>query len=225
MQESWSQAEAVTWIIYRRLKAVEFVGKIVHCPDPVCRRPSMVVAMIAARKLEFQTRPHRNPARRVNAAARLLRWAETKRGLAPDQQGSYSADRVKSVFPPREGKGRGQQKRAFPHEWKIHKLGLHMLTAPRPDKMEDLYEWCLAGSLDERLIGRREQFAPLRRKALAWAEEELAARVRAGVGVRRAAEDGGKTWIPLSEDERKECEANLRAWKQPSRGWKNRSRR
>lgn len=155
---------------------------------------------------------------RINAAKAALQRLQTGPSLSVDQCARYRRADVQKSFPSPEGRGRGRKADAGAHRSRIIALGTYMLTnAPlsqvqhlpqtRRARIETatplaaLFEWCESNGITR----KRDQFAPLRRKALVWAEEELAARVRSGVGFKEPGLPAKAEWEFAA--------ANLAAWK------------
>lgn len=225
----WSRIETIAWIVWRQSEAVERASALSSAQPELpsrCVDPLTALAVLAALPRSSQIAEITDPAAAIAEADAQLRELETTGRLVPDSKRSYSRAAVQRLFQSKEGRGKGQQKRPYADAWKIRQLGLHLLAVapeeptraaaatrrgPEPNKqtaLTKLYAWCEAKAL----ISKSDHFAPLRRKALTWAERELEARIRHGFGL--------ANWCEPSEREFANARTNLDAWKSLSTRWR-----
>jgi hypothetical protein len=158
---------------------------------------------------DFRQQTADSPQRAVSLAIDYLEKAQRAKRLVPDAVGNYRSKDVKAIFPSREGRGRGLARRET-GKWadQIRYLAWDFLTRRKPEgwDWQAHFDWCK----DIRVATSKTQYQVLRPAALKFAENELASRIRAGVGIINAREK-------LSEEEAAIHEANLRSWKQRGR--------
>jgi hypothetical protein len=202
--QSWSHVQTVAWVAFRSLGAVRVAAELEHEGKTPLRR----LIMYAVGN-HFRQHTAYGPQRAVTAAAYAVKHARRNKKLLPDENGRYRAENVKGVFPSREGRGKGPAKKQT-GVWadQIRRLAWHFLTTPKtPDwDWQGLAEWCR----DTGIATSKKQYQKVRPAALRYAEKELAARVRSGVGIRNAQK-------PLSQEEAATCASNIRSWKQRGR--------
>jgi hypothetical protein len=158
---------------------------------------------------EFRQQADGAPQRTVALARDALEKARRAKNLLPDRAGRYRSKEVKAAFPSQEGRGKGQgRQKAGMWADQIRWLGWYFLTTPKPKgwDWQAHFDWCK----DIRLATSKKHYQALRPAALKFAENELASRVRAGVGIVNAR----KT---LFDEEAATHEANIRSWKQRGR--------
>lgn len=212
----WSRIETVAWIAYRRFDFVERAAMLgANTPKKRKNRRidpfSRLVAVAAAQPLT-------KPALRIAAAERLLHCLERRKRLDADANGEFNSLAVRKAVPSNEGRGKGQQPRPNGDYENIAALGWYLLTTPPEGvSFKQVHERCLKERdlLRTEAIARGERppprfpsryvrFVELRKEAFAWAERELEARERAGIGVAH--------WKCFSQTEIDRARRNIERW-------------
>jgi hypothetical protein len=202
--QKWSHVQTVAWAAFRSLGAVRVAAKLERESKTSLRR--LVMYAVAN---DFRQQTTDNPQRAVAAAAAAVEQVRRSKELLPDKNGKYHAKDVKAVFPSKEGRGKGQGRQQT-GVWadQIRYLGWYFLTTPKPNgwDWQAHFNWCKARCV----ATSKKQYQVLRPAALKYAENELASRIRSGVGIMNAQGE-------LSEAEAAACKANIRSWKQRGR--------
>jgi hypothetical protein len=221
----WLRLETLAWIVFRRLAAVTKATRLIAERQRIDGKETSPVMLVALAALPSSFNLSESPDEanaRVAVAELELRDAERKRLLVADSEGRFSRVEVQRLFPSQEGRGRGRKKPTHADHERVIELGLHLLSVgpvgPEPPlvtrrqvtdnrtPLRRLFEWCEK----KQLVTKYDEFAPLRRKALAWAKQELLLRIRADVGI--------ANWTAPSEKEFTSAQANLKAWEKLTGG-------
>ena len=201
----WTRIETIAWIAYRRFNLVQRAALLARRRrrrkggevDPLTR-----LVVLASILRPVQNTKGEEPARRIAAAERMLYCAERKQLLTANKQQKFCRFAVQQLFPSKEGRGRGQQARPTGDYRNIAQLGWYFLTTPPEDQapLGEAHAW----GVSEGLPKRYERQTDMRRKALAWALRELAARERSHIGFADARK--------ASQNEFAETRSNLKRW-------------
>jgi hypothetical protein len=200
--QAWSRVASIAWIAFRSFAAVRAAEKI----EREARDPLRRLVMYAAAD-EFRQQTTKSPQAAVALAVDEFERARRAKRLIPDAKGHYRAKSIKALFPSSEGRGKGQAKQKT-DLWagKTRILAWQFLTTAKSMDWAEHFYWCR----DEGLLRTRGQYERLRPAALRYAEDELASRIRADIGIHNARG-------PLSAEEAAACKANIRSWKQRGR--------
>jgi hypothetical protein len=203
-KQRWSYVQTIAWVAFRSLGAVRIAAKLEHETKTPLRR--LVMFAVAN---HFRQHITDSPPRAVTAAVDAVEQATRDKKLSSGRDGRYRANDVKSAFPSKEGRGRGPGKK-LTGMWanQIRQLGWLFLTERKTADWDwhGLFQRCR----DDGIATSKKQYEKVRPAALVYAEKELAARICSGIGIMNAQ-------LPLSPEEAKTCEANIRSWKQRGR--------
>jgi hypothetical protein len=210
---NWSRLQAVAWLAFRSIDAARAAAQLesgttsdshaelLHLSTSeralrVLRRT--YAALAAAVQIGDLRSPvgRAKPGVRVWKAIRVLDRLEKKGIIAADASGKYRASEVRALCSSIEGPGLAPAKRPISPA-SVHKLGWLFLTSQRGNGLG----WCQ----DNGLVTTQRQYSALRKLALEWARLELSTRCRLNVSLRDAKN-------PLTENEKHQCEENLRSW-------------
>jgi hypothetical protein len=202
--QTWSRSQTIAWIAFRSLAAVRAAAKI----ERESKTPLWRLVMYAVAN-DFRQQTTDSPQQAVAVATDAVEQARRSKELLPDKNGKYRVKDVKDAFPSKEGRGKGLARQKT-GKWadQIRYLGWYFLTTPKPNgwDWQAHFDWCKARCV----ATSKKQYQVLRPAALHYAENELASRIRSGVGIMNAQGE-------LSEAEATACKANIRSWKQRGR--------
>lgn len=203
----WTRLLAVAWIAFRDHAAVNIAAKIeARAEDDRPADLYMYLAIEGAlHTVQMKGDKSNGAGAAVAKAMKQLEAVELAHGLAPDNSGRFNVDKIKTLFPSKEGRGHGQMPRDRMPDQKVVPLMMFFLTTRKRNiaqhNWDALFKWCQKRDL----AGSEEQYRKLRAEALKRASTELALRHQHNVGVIDSKR-------PLTAEEYVQCKENLASW-------------